>query len=43
MALSTASPAGSMNFFGIAAADNKQLLIVQSDSATATTGSLTSQ
>jgi hypothetical protein len=44
MALSSVSgSSGAMNFFGIASADNKQLLIVQSDAATAVTGTMTSQ
>jgi hypothetical protein len=44
MALSSVSTSGgAMNFFGIASADNKQLLIVQSDAATAVTGTMTSQ
>ncbi len=44
MALSPMSAAGgAMNFFGIASADNKQLLIVQSDAATAVTGTMSSQ
>jgi hypothetical protein len=44
MALSPVSTAGgAMNFFGIASADNKQLLIVQSDAATAVTGVMTAQ
>lgn len=43
MSLSSLSPSGAMNFFGIASADNKQLSIVQSDAATAVTGSMTSQ
>ena len=44
MTLSSVSPSGgAMNFFGIASADNKQLLIVQSDAATAVTGAMTSQ
>jgi len=44
MTLSSVSPTGgAMNFFGIASADNKQLLIVQSDAATAVTGTMTSQ
>jgi hypothetical protein len=44
MALSSVSASGgAMNFFGIASADNKQLLIVQSDAATAVTGTMTSQ
>jgi hypothetical protein len=44
MTLSSVSPSGgAMNFFGIASADNKQLLIVQPDAATAVTGSMTSQ
>jgi hypothetical protein len=34
---------GTMNFFGIASADSKQLLIVESDAATAVTGTMTSQ
>jgi hypothetical protein len=40
---STAGSAGAMNFFGIASANNTQLLIVQSDAATAVTGAMTSQ
>ncbi|MGA7238154.1 MAG: hypothetical protein WBY44_20885 [Bryobacteraceae bacterium] len=44
MALSPISGSGAtMNFFGIASADNKQLLIVQSDAATAVTGTMSSQ
>jgi hypothetical protein len=44
MALSSLSASGgAMNFFGIASANNKQLLIVQSDAATAVTGTMTSQ
>jgi hypothetical protein len=44
IALSSVSPSGgAMNFFGIASIDNKQLLIVQSDVATAVTGTMTSQ
>lgn len=40
---STAASAGATNFFGIASANNTQLLIVQSDAATAVTGAMTSQ
>jgi hypothetical protein len=40
---STAASGGAMNFFGIASANNTQLLIVQSDAATAVTGAMTSQ
>jgi hypothetical protein len=44
MALSPMSVAGgATNFFGIASGDNKQLLIVQSDAATAVTGTMSSQ
>jgi hypothetical protein len=43
MSLASSSPSGAMNFFGIASAENKQLLIVQSDAATAVTGAMTSQ
>jgi hypothetical protein len=44
MTLTSVSPSGgSMNFFGIAGADEKQLLIVQADAATAATGSMSSQ
>jgi hypothetical protein len=44
MALSSVSATGgALNFFGIAIADNKQLLIVQSDAATAVTGTMAMQ
>jgi hypothetical protein len=44
IALSSVSASGgAMNFFGIAIADNQQLLIVQSDAATAVTGMMAVQ
>jgi hypothetical protein len=44
MALSSVSASGgAMNFFGIAVTDNQQLLIVQSDAATAVTGMMAAQ